>query len=73
MVTGIWERTHWHMHAYRYPRLRNYAVTVYTPRNVKITAQRTTAYALMLAEVLEFFRTGISPIESALTIELMVS
>ena len=74
MVTGIWEGGRiGTLHAYRYPRLRDYAVTVYTPQGIRqgLRLKEPPAYALMLAEVLEFFRTGISPIESALTIELM--
>ncbi|MGI6082248.1 MAG: Gfo/Idh/MocA family protein [Limnochordia bacterium] len=74
VVTGIWEDGRiGTLHAYRYPKMRDYAITVYTSQGIKqgLRLKEPPAYALMLAEILEFFRTGIPPIDSALTTELM--
>ncbi|MGI6610900.1 MAG: Gfo/Idh/MocA family protein [Limnochordia bacterium] len=74
MVIGIWEGGRiGTLHGYRYAGLRDYAVTVYTSQGIQqgLRINQPPAYALMLDKILEFFRTGLPPIDSALTLELI--
>ncbi|MGI6609749.1 MAG: Gfo/Idh/MocA family protein [Limnochordia bacterium] len=74
MVTGVWEDGRiGTLFGFRFKGLGGFGATVYSSKGIEhgVGAGQPPAYALMLDKILEFFRTGVSPIDSQVTLEII--
>lgn len=74
MVTGVWEDGRiGTLFGFRFKGLGGFGATVYSSKGIEhgIGAGQPPAYALMLDKILEFFRTGVSPIDSQVTRQII--
>ncbi|MGI6083165.1 MAG: Gfo/Idh/MocA family oxidoreductase [Limnochordia bacterium] len=74
MVTGVWEDGRiGTLYGFRFKGLSGFGATVYSSKGIEhgIGASKPPAYALMLDKIIEFFRTGVSPIETQVMLEIV--
>lgn len=73
-VTGVWEDGRiGTLYGFRIPGVNSFGATVFTDKGVHqgIALGTPPWYALLLKEILEFFRTGVSPIAKEETLEII--
>lgn len=74
MVTGVWEDGRiGTLYGYRFPGMGAFGATVYAGKSVQqgIASSTPPWYAALLKEILQFFRTGESPIDPRETLEII--
>lgn len=74
MVTGVWEDGRiGTLYGHRFPGVNTFGATVYTNKSVQqgIAQGAPPWYALLLKEILPFFKTGQSPIDPKETLEII--